>query len=177
MSRTVNFCDQCGTPLEIRDRHGTLRPICPQCGRVVYFDPKVAVVVFILHNNKVLLVHRAMDPAKGLWALPAGFIEADEAPVDAAVRETMEETGLHVQVTHLLDVYPKHDNGLANIVIAYAAEITGGTLLAADDADEAAWFGRDEIPPLAFYPSKTLIARWQRGELDNLALFPKIDAG
>lgn len=176
MNHTVKFCDQCGTPLEMKDRHGTLRPICPNCGRVVYFDPKVAVVVFILHAAKVLLIQRGIDPGKGLWALPAGFVEAEEPPSDAAVRETLEETGLQVRVTHLLDVYPKRDNGLANIVIAYAAEIIGGKLEAADDADKAGWFDKEAIPPLAFYPSKTLIARWQRGELDDLAPFSKSDA-
>lgn len=165
MSRIANFCMTCGAPLEIREVHGTLRPVCTRCSTIVYFDPKVAVVVFILNGDKVLLVQRAGDPAKGKWALPAGFIEYDEAPEDAARRETQEETGLQVEITRLLDVFPKKDDGMANIVIAYAARITGGVLDAADDAAAVGWFTRDDIPELAFYPSRTLIARWQNGQL------------
>jgi ADP-ribose pyrophosphatase YjhB (NUDIX family) len=131
----------------------------------VYFDPKVAVVVFIEQAEQVLLIRRGIEPSKGLWALPAGFIEQEEPPAEAAIRETYEETGLLVAVTRLLDVFPKRDNGAANIVIAYAAQVVGGTLHAGDDAEQVGWFARDQIPELAFYPSKTLIARWQQHSL------------
>lgn len=165
MSRVAKFCMSCGAPLEIREVHHVLRPVCTGCGITVYFDPKVAVVVFIQQGDRVLLVQRAGDPAKGKWALPAGFVEYDEPPEEAAIRETLEETGLSVKITRLLDVFPKKDDGLANIVIAYAAQITGGTLFAADDAADANWFTRQAVPELAFYPTRTLIRRWQNGEL------------
>ncbi|MCU0513331.1 MAG: NUDIX hydrolase [Anaerolineae bacterium] len=165
MSRSARFCTLCGAPLALQSVHGTVRPVCTACGTVVYFDPKVAVVVFILHEEQLLLVQRAMDPGRGQWALPAGFVEYDEPPAEAAIREVREETGYDVVITGLLEVFPRKDDGLANIVIAYAARLTGGTLLAADDAAAAAWFTRDALPPLAFYPSRTLAARWQRGEL------------
>jgi 8-oxo-dGTP diphosphatase len=165
MSREAKFCMSCGAALEMRSVHNVQRPVCTGCNSTVYFDPKVAVVVFIQQGDAVLLVQRAGDPAKGKWALPAGFVEHDEPPEEAAIRETLEETGLSVKITRLLDVFPKKDDGLANIVIAYSAQITGGTLFAADDAAAADWFTRDAIPELAFYPSKMLIQRWQKGEL------------
>jgi 8-oxo-dGTP diphosphatase len=165
MSREANFCMTCGAKLEIRDVHNVPRPVCIGCGTTVYFDPKVAVVVFILDGDQLLLVQRAGDPAKGKWALPAGFVEYDEPPEEAGMRETLEETGLVVEITRLLDVFPRRDDGLANIVIAYAARITGGELHPDDDAADAGWFTRDNIPDLAFYPSKMLIQRWQKGEL------------
>jgi len=153
--------------MELRPHGGTIRPVCPNCGYTVYFDPKVAVVVFICQDERVLLVKRAGDPRKGYWAMPAGFVEAGEDPQAAARRETLEETALLVEVERLLDVFfTAGDGGLADIVIAYAVRVTGGVLQAADDAEVAAWFSRAELPSeLAFYPSQTLAARWLAGKL------------
>lgn len=164
--RVARFCPMCGTALEMRERYGTLRPICPACGHVVFFDPKVAVATLILQDEQVLLVKRAVEPKKDLWALPAGFVEWDESPEAAARRECLEETGLIVEIERLVDVFhTPDDGGLADIVIAYAARISGGTLHAADDAAEAAWFTRAALPELAFLPSQRLMARWSAGEI------------
>lgn len=160
MSRIAHFCPNCGAPTHQQPHSGRLRPVCPACGHVVYFDPKVAVVVWIQEGDKLLLIQRAQDPGKDKWALPAGFVEHDEAPEDAAIREVEEETGLLVKIDRLLDVFPKRDHGLADIVIAYAATITGGTLRPDDDAAAAGWFSRENLPELVFYPSITLVGRW-----------------
>lgn len=151
----------------MRSHSGALRPVCPQCDHVVYFDPKVAVVVFICQDERVLLVKRAHDPRKGYWAMPAGFIEAGEDPQAAAQRETLEETCLLVQIERLLDVFfTAGDGGAADMVLAYAARVTGGELKAADDAEAADWFSRDALPTeLAFLPSQRLAARWIAGEI------------
>lgn len=164
--RQARFCTLCATPLVQEHVHGALRPVCPACGHIVYFDPKVAVTVFIEQDERVLLVRRAHEPARGLWAMPAGFVEWDEAPEDAALRETLEETGLQVRVTDLLAVFPRRDKGLADIVISYRARVVGGILQAGDDADDARFFTRDALPELAFYPSRYLIGeRWRQGAL------------
>jgi ADP-ribose pyrophosphatase YjhB (NUDIX family) len=156
----------CGTALETRERYGMLRPICTACGHIVFFDPKVAVATLILQDERVLLVKRAIEPKKDFWALPAGFIEWNESPEDAARRECLEETGLIVEIERLVDVFhTPDDGGLADIVIAYAARITGGTLKAADDAAEATWFTRTTLPELAFLPSQRLMARWAAHEI------------
>lgn len=162
MTRIANFCPICGTALKLNSAG---RPTCQQCGHIVYFDPKVAVVVWVQEGPQLLLVQRAYDPQKGKWALPAGFVDYDEAPETAAIREVREETGLHVVITGLLDVFPKRDDGLADIIIAYRARQTGGELLAADDAADVRWFTQHNLPQLAFYPSQTLVSRWLRGEL------------
>lgn len=145
---------------------GRVRPYCAACDQPVYFDPKVAVVVFIERDGRVLLIRRAVDPGKGLWALPAGFVDHDEAPEAAAARETLEETGLNVRVEKLLAVYPKRDDGLADIIIAYSATIISGEVQAGDDAADAGWFAPDDLPPLVFYPSITLTTLWRKGVLD-----------
>lgn len=166
MTRVANFCALCGNPLESRPLSGRMRPHCPICDATVYFDPKVAVVVFVERDNRVLLIQRAVEPGKGKWALPAGFVDHDEAPEDAALRETLEETNLRVRIDRVLAVFPKRDKGLADIVIAYSAKITGGEARAGDDAAAVGFFARDNLPPLVFYPSITLTRLWRRGELD-----------
>jgi 8-oxo-dGTP diphosphatase len=164
MTREAHFCPMCGTALEMRERFGKVRPVCPNCNYTVFFDPKVAVVVMILQDERILLIKRANDPKKGCWALPAGFVEWDEDPKIAAQREVLEETGLEIRVERLLDVFhTPNDGGAANIVIAYEASVTGGTLLAADDAEAVGWFTREELPELAFLPSQQLADGWVNG--------------
>jgi 8-oxo-dGTP diphosphatase len=166
MSRIPKFCPECGSPLIQKLVEGHDRPYCPSCDRPIYIDPKVAVVVFIVQDDKVLLIERGMNPGIGKWALPAGFVDYDEAPEDAAIRETLEETHLHVKIDKLLAVYPKKDNGLADIIIAYSASITGGEMQAGDDASDVGWFTRDNLPELVFYPSITLTRLWRNNDLE-----------
>jgi ADP-ribose pyrophosphatase YjhB (NUDIX family) len=130
----------------------------------VYFpDLKVAAAVLVEKSRKILLVKRGVDPYQGLWTLPAGFVDAGEDPRAAAERECLEETGLHVSVIDLLEIISgqEHDRG-AHLVIVYRAEINGGELKAADDAAEAAFFGPDDLPLLAFEATKQAIDIWVR---------------
>ena len=166
MSRIANFCPRCGHALELQESYGRERPVCPSCDYIFFFDPKVAVLAFIAQDDKILLIKRGVDPGAGKWACPAGFVEYDEAPEDAVVREVQEETGLITKVISLMEVFPKKDNGLADIVIVYKMQIIGGDLEAADDADEAGWFGRDELPELVFYPSIHLVGeKWRNRQI------------
>ena len=166
MTRIANYCAICGGLLESRSASGRMRPYCRRCDMPVYFDPKVAVVVFIEVDDRVLLIQRAVDPGKGKWALPAGFVDYDEAPEAAAVRETLEETRLEVRIDKLLAVFPKRDHGLADFVIAYSAKVLDGEARAGDDAADVGWFARGDLPPLVFYPSITLTRLWSEGELE-----------
>lgn len=143
-----------------------MRPVCTLCDHIVYFNPGVAVAVCILQDDQILLVRRGMEPMRGYWAMPAGFMEYDEDPKAAARREVLEGTGLDVRIDRLLDVFhTSSDGGLANLVITYAASITGGTMQAQDDAEDVAWFTKDNVPPVAFLPSQTIVQRWLAGEM------------
>ena len=166
MTRIAKFCTLCGRCLIDVDHSGRLRPYCSSCKQPVYFDPKVAAAVFIERDDRVLLIQRKIDPGRGKWALPAGFVDHDESPEAAAVRETLEETGLNVRIDKLLAVFPKRDEGLADIVIAYSAQVVSGKAEAGDDAADVGWFAQESLPPLVFYPSTTLISLWRRGELE-----------
>ena len=142
---------------------------------MIYFDPKVATILWLQpqhpeRGERVLLVKRAIDPGAGRWALPGGFVDAGEGAATAAIREAHEELTVTVELLGLLAIfgreeYPEGDEGMADITIAFQARIVAGEPQAQDDAAEFAWFTKDRLPPLVFYPTKTLVARWLRGEL------------
>ncbi len=121
-------------------------------------DPKVAAAVLVVQNERVLLVRRAMEPFRGLWTLPAGFVNAGEDPAEAAVRECLEETGLSVRVTRVFDIISgrEHPRG-ADFVIVYQAEVIEGDMKANDDVDAVDWFDKEHLPPLAFRATQKVL--------------------
>jgi ADP-ribose pyrophosphatase YjhB (NUDIX family) len=153
---SIRFCPHCGQPIAQQVKFGKVRPVCPACGYIHFDDPKVAAVVFIEQDDKVLLILRGIDPQRGKWDCPAGYVDRGEDPAQAAVRETAEETGLRVEIARLIDVL--FDNGI--IVILYAAQVVGGALRAQDDAADARWFGPLDLPELAFRSTQVLITTW-----------------
>jgi 8-oxo-dGTP diphosphatase len=156
--REVKYCPYCGVPTENKSIYGEIHPICPSCEWVYMPDPKVAVILLVEQENKILLVQRDRTPEQGKWSLPAGFVNAYEDPQDAAARECLEETGLQVEIESLAAVLSgrEHRNG-ADILMLYNATVTGGTLQAGDDAANAGFFCRDALPPLAFTTNKKII--------------------
>ena len=156
----VNFCQRCGSPMSRQERSGRLRPVCPRCDWIYFPDPKVAAAVLIKKEGRILLVRRATEPERGKWTLPAGFVDAGEDPACAAERECLEETGLSVQVSGLVDVIYglEHTRG-AHFVIFYRAEIVSGSLTPGDDVDGADFFGPDDLPPLAFQTTLKILNR------------------
>jgi 8-oxo-dGTP diphosphatase len=154
-----NYCPCCGTPVNHEERFGKIRPVCPQCGWIHFVDPKVAAAVLIEQDGHVLLVRRANEPFRGLWTLPAGFIDGGEDPALAAARECLEETGLNVHVTRVLDIISgkEHPRG-ADFIIVYLATVVGGELKPDDDADAAEWFPRESLPQLAFRATQVVLS-------------------
>jgi len=155
----VRFCIQCGAPLERHFLFGQERPVCPACGWIFFADPKVAAGVVVENEHgAVLLVRRINEPGRGLWSFPAGFIDAQEDPARAAERECLEETGLVVEITGLLELIAgrEHPRG-ADIVLVYGARLVGGTRQPGDDADLAQFFPRDVLPPLAFRATRVAL--------------------
>jgi ADP-ribose pyrophosphatase YjhB (NUDIX family) len=148
-----------------REIFGRLRPVCPACGRIHFYDPKVAVGVLVEDGGAILLVRRTQEPGRGRWTLPAGFVDAGEDPQAAAVRECREETGLEVEVLGLFDLATgrAHPRG-ADIMIIYRARAIGGTLHPGDDADQASFFRPQDLPELAFDSTRQMIVRWRSGE-------------
>lgn len=156
----IKFCPRCGAQVMEAEKFGRLRPVCPQCGWIYFQDPKVAAAVLIEEDGRVLLVRRANEPYRGLWTLPAGFINGGENPAEAAERECLEETGLSVRVKRVLDIISgrEHERG-ADFIIIYLAEIISGELTPADDADAVEWFSRVDLPPLAFKATQQILSK------------------
>jgi ADP-ribose pyrophosphatase YjhB (NUDIX family) len=153
------YCPRCGHGLLDAVKFGKVRRFCPNCDYVHFTNPKAAAVVWIEHEGQILLVKRGMDPERGKWALPAGFIDFGEDPQHAAIRETLEETGLEITISNLRDVM--FDG--TTIVIIYAAKVVGGVLAAMDDAEEVGWFRPHALPPpaeLAFKSTQALVYQW-----------------
>jgi len=157
-SKIIQFCPYCGNKTEEKIVNHEKRITCPNCDWVHYEDPKVAAAVVIFHNNELLLTRRVFNPHKGLWTLPAGFVNAYEDPKSAACRECLEETGLVVRISGLIDMISgrEHPRG-ADMIIVYAAEVIGGTLIAGDDADLVNFFPLDQLPELAFQATKQVV--------------------
>jgi 8-oxo-dGTP diphosphatase len=122
----VNYCLRCGSALERKHRVGRIRKACPACSWVFFPDPKVAAAALVEENGRVLLVQRDNQPFRGMWTLPAGFVDAGEDPAKAAERECLEEAGLLIRTTGLLDVLSgqEHPTG-AHIFIVYRAIVVG----------------------------------------------------
>ena len=157
----IQYCPHCGTTLVVQLHSGKLRPSCPNCNWVYFPDPKVAVAALIKQNEQVLLVQRMFDPQKGSWTLPSGFVDAGEDPKHAAMRECLEETGLVIRDIQLVDVLfsQEHPRG-ASILIIYQAEIEKGELQPGDDANQAAFFTLDHLPPLAFASTYQILNKY-----------------
>jgi 8-oxo-dGTP diphosphatase len=160
----ANYCLRCGHAMEDRLAFGRVRRACPSCGFVFFQPLKVGAGVLVEREGRVLLGRRTVDPQYGCWCFPAGFVEYDESPEEAAVRECKEETGLEVRIVELLDVF--HYTGDfrgAGILVLYKAEIVGGELAPADDFGEVCFFGPDELPAdVAFDSNRRALERWQK---------------
>jgi tRNA(Arg) A34 adenosine deaminase TadA/ADP-ribose pyrophosphatase YjhB (NUDIX family) len=163
----AGFCPHCGAALEECTLEGRPRRLCPQCGRVHYEQLKVGAGALIERAGRLLLVRRTQEPFRDCWNLPAGYVEADESPEAAAVRETYEETGLEVVVDGLVGVYFFADDPRGNgIMVLYRCRETGGRLAASEEGVAPAWFAPAEIPPhLAGGGHDQAVRAWAGGSL------------
>lgn len=156
----VRFCLGCGAAMLTSTVHGTRRRVCSACGRVHYVDPKVAVGVAVFRDDALLLVRRMMEPGRGRWALPGGYLDAGEDPKVAAAREAVEEAGVTVEVGDVLDVFANPPDEGGTLFVLYAATWVSGEPVSGDDADAAGFFRPSELPPLAFASTEAAVARW-----------------
>jgi 8-oxo-dGTP diphosphatase len=156
-------CVRCGAQTVELERGGRVRPQCPACGWVYYAKNALGAALLIVEDGKVLLVQRAHEPYLGQWMLPAGFVEYGEFAEESAVREAEEETSLAVELDGLWGFYFGSDDprNVAHLAV-YAAHHVGGTLQAGDDAMDARFFARGELPEqVAFQAHRRTLADWQ----------------
>lgn len=146
------YCHFCGSLLIRKLVEGNMRLFCKVCNVPIYENPIPATCLVVVDDRKrLLLVKRSVDPKKGFWCLPGGFMELGETPEHAALRELKEETGLSGQIQMLLGVLshnsPQYDTIL---IVGYLIKEYSGKLIAGDDASVAAYFNYEDLPEVAF---------------------------
>ena len=159
----VRFCSRCGTALRFGPIEGEERDrlACPNCGFVFYVNPRLVVTTLpVTEQGQVMLIRRGIEPGYDMWAQPGGFLEIDETVRDAAIRETLEETGLQVEPGEIIGLYSRVQ--AAVVVIAFEARIVSGEPLVTPESLETRPFAPDEIPwqEIAFETSVRAIRDW-----------------
>jgi ADP-ribose pyrophosphatase YjhB (NUDIX family) len=153
------FCPICGEAIDKRDD----RVECGACGYVGYANSVPAVEAVCLDAaGRVLLGRRAVDPGRGKWDLPGGFLHEDELPVDGLRREVREETGLELELLDFLGHWLEPYDGRIVLCLTWTVRAEGAAN-AADDLAEVRWFVPSHLPPpeeLAFthYPEVLRVA-------------------
>jgi ADP-ribose pyrophosphatase YjhB (NUDIX family) len=112
----MNFCPNCAAPLERRIPDGDHLPrfVCTACGTIHYQNPKLVAGCVPEHESRILLCRRAIEPRRGFWTIPAGFMENDETLQQAAARECHEEALARVEIgdlcaiVHVLHAHQVH---------------------------------------------------------------------
>ncbi len=166
------FCPRCAGALVARRLKAgePERPTCGGCGFVLYLDPKVAAGTIFMLDGGIVLLRRAIEPGRGLWVFPGGYVDRGETAPAAALRETFEECGLRVSLTGILDVYSSPGRDV--VVIVYAAHPESGTLQAGDECSEARAFAPEALPwdELAFDSTRAALRDYVR------RFFPRVRA-
>lgn len=157
----MNFCSHCGHPVVQKVPEGDSRErfVCENCLTIHYQNPKIVCGCVPVWQDKVLLCRRAIEPRRGLWTLPAGFMENGETTPEAAARETWEEAAARVAMGELYAVFNiRHIN---QVYMMFRAELQDGVYGVGEESLETRLFHEEEIPwdELAF-PSITRTLRY-----------------
>ena len=159
MTEEYNYCHRCGHALSQKEIENKLRPYCPSCDFVVFVDPKVAAIVLVVVDGRLVLVKRAIEPALGRWGFPGGYVDRGEPVEDAAIREVKEETGLEVALSDFVGLYSRRDSPV--VLAVYAAKVVGGRLDPGPESQDAALFAVDELPPLLYPHDYQMLEDWK----------------
>ena len=163
LAAMTNFCARCGAELEHTippDEHRE-RLACPACGHIAYINPRMVVTTLPVDaDGKLVLIRRGIEPGYGSWAQPGGFLEVDETVGEAAVRETLEETGYIVRPGELIGLYSRLE--AAVVTLAFEAQVVGGEARPCAESLEIASYRPADIPwtEIAFMTSYWAIRDW-----------------
>jgi ADP-ribose pyrophosphatase YjhB (NUDIX family) len=140
---------------------GLPRLACHACGFVLYRNPIVGVAVILLEGRSILLSRRARGPWAGMWDVPGGIVEWDEEVRDAARRELLEETGLHVEVGVVYEAHSNfHDPRQHTVGVWFLGTVIDGVMAPDDDVAELRYFPLDALPEeIAFETDRRVLER------------------
>ena len=138
------YCSNCGEKNDYGQIDGNIRYHCPICKTIHYQNPNAVVGTLPYCGDRVLLCKRAIEPRKGLWTLPAGFLEMGETLQEGALRETKEETNSTVKID---DIYFMFDiPQIGQFYALYKASIEENSYSPTTESLEVELFSYDEIP-------------------------------
>lgn len=147
---SILFCRACATPVEYRvpdDGDTRIRAVCPACGTIHYENPLNVVGTIPFwgpQGSQVLLCRRNIEPRRGKWTLPAGFMELGETTAQGALRETVEEAGAEIELEGLFTLLNVARVGQVHIY--YRARLLSDRFAPGPETLEARLFYENEIP-------------------------------
>jgi len=142
----MNFCSQCGARVSLKVPAGDALPrfVCDACATIHYQNPKLIVGCIPEWEDRILLCRRAIEPRRGLWTLPAGFMENGETTMAGAARETLEEANARVNVMQLFAVY--NIPHISQVYVLFRARLLDLDYSAGEESLEVRLFTEQEVP-------------------------------
>jgi len=159
IKKKYRFCPLCRGNLIRAKEENNYHYVCKDCGWKYYVNPLPSVAAFVhSDNNEILLIKRGIEPGKDKWALPTGFIEHDELPEEAVLRELKEETGIRGKTKGLIGIFTEKTRVYGNILlIGYEIELMNGSLKAGSDTKETRFFPKEQLPCIPFASHRAII--------------------
>ncbi len=146
MDPAINYCSVCGAPVSLQVPPGDSveRHVCMSCRAVHYRNPKLVVGALPVWEDWVLLCKRAIEPRYGKWTLPAGFMENNETVAAAAVRETAEEAGAHIELGDMYTMISVPH--ISQVHVIYLARLVDLNFAPGEESLAVDLFREGEIP-------------------------------
>jgi ADP-ribose pyrophosphatase YjhB (NUDIX family) len=146
------------------------RMVCADCGHIAYENPKIVVGSVVLSGDKVLMCRRAIEPRKGFWTLPAGYMELGETLEEGAAREALEEAHAEIAIEGILGVYSIARIGQVQVIFRARFAAAEPAFGAGEESLEVRLFGWDEIPwaEIAFPSVRWALDAWRTAGRDPL---------
>ncbi|MEO1258359.1 MAG: NUDIX hydrolase [Bacteroidota bacterium] len=143
----MKYCSHCGSAdlkKEIPPGDNRVRTVCGNCGTIHYHNPKIITGCLPVWENKVLLCRRAIEPRKGYWNVPAGFMELGESVEAGAAREVWEEAKAKVNIwgVHTIFTFTRFNH----VYVQYLGELVDGKFGIGEESLEVKLFAEEEIP-------------------------------
>ncbi len=159
----THYCLICASPMSetLLPTEDRPRLVCGICGHIHYVNPHVVGASLPIEDGRVWLLRRGIEPRYGYWTYPAGYQEIDESTEGAAIRETLEEIGCHVELDGLLGVYSRPHATVVVVYLAHFAEDSPRPSTS-KEAIEVRAFLPEEIPweDLAFISTQQALRDW-----------------
>lgn len=146
MEPAINYCCTCAAPVALRVPAGDTLPrhVCDACGAIHYRNPRLVVGTLPVWEDRVLLCRRAIEPRRGCWTLPAGFMENRESVAEAAERETREEACARIDLDDLYTMISVPH--ISQVHVIYRARLRDLDFAPGDESLEVALFSEADIP-------------------------------